>query len=60
MWTFPFSVARYYINYKLMKKKLKQYVQQNKGSGNDHLQIHKEFARMLDDQVIEKFMHFFL
>ncbi|ONK73330.1 uncharacterized protein A4U43_C04F29820 [Asparagus officinalis] len=49
----------YYINYKLMKKKVKQYVQQNQVSGKEHCQIHKEFSRMLDDQI-EKVVLFLL
>jgi hypothetical protein len=43
---------RYYINYKLMKKKVKQYVQQNRINGKDRQQVLKEFSRMLDDEVL--------
>jgi hypothetical protein len=43
---------RYYINYKLMKKKVKQYVQQNRIDGKDRQQVLKEFSRMLDDEVL--------
>jgi hypothetical protein len=48
------SIARYYINYKLMKKMLKQYVQQTQIGGKDCEQILKEFSRILDDQVCRK------
>jgi len=41
----------YYINYKLMKKMLKQYVQQTQIGGKDCEQILKEFSRVLDDQI---------
>lgn len=49
-----FFVSRYYINYKLMKKKVKQYVQQSQAGGNDRRQVLKEFSRMLDDEVCEQ------
>ncbi|KAG1354615.1 SPX domain-containing membrane protein [Cocos nucifera] len=49
----------YYINYKLMKKKVKQYVQQTQAGGNDRCQVLKEFSRMLDDQI-EKTVLFLL
>ncbi|XP_019705619.1 SPX domain-containing membrane protein OsI_17046 isoform X1 [Elaeis guineensis] len=49
----------YYINYKLMKKKVKQYVQQTQAVGNDRRQVLKEFSRMLDDQI-EKIVLFLL
>uniref|UniRef100_A0A453CLH0 SPX domain-containing protein n=1 Tax=Aegilops tauschii subsp. strangulata TaxID=200361 RepID=A0A453CLH0_AEGTS len=42
---------RYYINYKLMKKLLKQYVQQTQIGGKDCEQVLKEFSRILDDQI---------
>nr|CAB3485481.1 unnamed protein product [Digitaria exilis] len=45
------SVERYYINYKLMKKMLKQYVQQTQHGGKDREQVLKEFSRILDDQI---------
>lgn len=41
----------YYINYKLMKKMLKQYVQQTQLGGKDREQVLKEFSRILDDQI---------
>lgn len=41
----------YYINYKMMKKKVKQYVQQTQNGGRNHEQVLKEFSRMLDDQI---------
>ncbi|KAF3340177.1 hypothetical protein FCM35_KLT15948 [Carex littledalei] len=49
----------YYINYKLMKKKVKQYVQQNRINGKDRQQVLKEFSRMLDDEI-EKVVLFIL
>ncbi|WOL05709.1 hypothetical protein Cni_G14438 [Canna indica] len=42
---------RYYINYKLMKKKLKQYVQQTQGGGEELHLVLKEFSVMLDEQI---------
>uniref|UniRef100_A0A0E0PCY3 SPX domain-containing protein n=1 Tax=Oryza rufipogon TaxID=4529 RepID=A0A0E0PCY3_ORYRU len=41
----------YYINYKLMKKMLKQYVQQTQLGGKDREQVLKEFSRILDEQI---------
>ncbi|XP_039116364.1 SPX domain-containing membrane protein OsI_17046-like isoform X3 [Dioscorea cayenensis subsp. rotundata] len=41
----------YYINYKLMKKRVKLYVQQTQVDGKDHQQVLKEFSRILDEQV---------
>ncbi|XP_006647682.1 SPX domain-containing membrane protein OsI_08463 [Oryza brachyantha] len=49
----------YYINYKMMKKKVKQYVQQTQNGGRDREQVLKEFSRMLDDQI-EKIVLFLL
>ncbi|EHA8586710.1 SPX domain-containing membrane protein [Cocos nucifera] len=49
----------YYINYKLMKKRVKQYVHQTQAGGQDHYQVLKEFSRMLDDQI-EKIVLFLL
>ena len=48
---FYLSVVRYYINYKLMKKLLKQYVQQTQIGGKDCEQVLKQLSRILDDQV---------
>jgi hypothetical protein len=48
---FGLSIARYYINYKLMKKMLKQYVQQTQHGGKNREQVLKDFSRILDDQV---------
>ena len=48
---FCFVIARYYINYKMMKKKVKQYVQQTQTGGKNREQVLKEFSRVLDDQV---------
>lgn len=42
---------RYYINYKLMKKKVRHFAQETREGGNDQRRIHKEFSRMLDDQI---------
>ncbi|XP_074563267.1 SPX domain-containing membrane protein OsI_21475-like isoform X2 [Curcuma longa] len=50
---------KYYINYKLMKKKVKQYVQQMEQGGKERRHVLKEFSRMLDDQI-EKTVLFFL
>ncbi|URD82293.1 SPX domain-containing membrane protein [Musa troglodytarum] len=50
---------RYYINYKLMKKKLKQFVQQTQAGREDRRQVIKEFSKMLDDQI-EKIVLFVL
>lgn len=49
---FPF---RFYISYKLMKKKVRQYVQQIETGGKNRPQVLKEFSRMLDDQVHHNF-----
>ncbi|XP_062222448.1 SPX domain-containing membrane protein OsI_08463-like [Phragmites australis] len=49
----------YYINYKMMKKKVKQYVQQTETGGKNREQVLKEFSRMLDDQI-EKIVLFLL
>ncbi|KAG0472726.1 hypothetical protein HPP92_014583 [Vanilla planifolia] len=40
----------YYINYKLMKKRVKQYVEQTE-QGKDKHKVLKEFSRILDDQI---------
>ncbi|KAG6482972.1 SPX domain-containing membrane protein OsI_21475-like isoform X1 [Zingiber officinale] len=50
---------KYYINYKLMKKQVKQYVQQMEEGAKDRRRVLKEFSRMLDDQI-EKTVLFFL
>ncbi|KAJ0968829.1 hypothetical protein J5N97_021706 [Dioscorea zingiberensis] len=50
---------RYYINYKLMKKRVKQYVQQNHVKEKDQRQVLKDFSRMLDEQI-EKVVLFLL
>ncbi|KAJ6843206.1 B3 domain-containing protein-like isoform X1 [Iris pallida] len=50
---------RYYINYKLMKKRVKQHVQQFQMGGKDDRMVHREFSRMLDDQI-EKIVLFLL
>ncbi|KAJ1280529.1 hypothetical protein BS78_04G240200 [Paspalum vaginatum] len=49
----------YYINYKMMKKKVKQYIQQTQTGGKNREQVLKEFSRMLDDQI-EKVVLFLL
>lgn len=50
---------RYYINYKLMKKKVRQYAQQAQEGTQDRRHVLKEFSKMLDHQV-EKTVLFFL
>ncbi|KAJ0974577.1 hypothetical protein J5N97_016542 [Dioscorea zingiberensis] len=49
----------YYINYKLMKKRVKQYVQQTPADGKHRQQVLKEFSRILDEQI-EKVVLFML
>jgi len=46
------DVFRYYINYKLMKKKVKQYGQQLQQGEKDRRRVLKDFSKMLDDQVM--------
>ncbi|XP_044486741.1 SPX domain-containing membrane protein At4g22990-like [Mangifera indica] len=50
---------RYYINYKLMKKKVKQYGQQIEVGTQDRHHVLKDFSRMLDNQI-EKIVLFIL
>ncbi|XP_031284158.1 SPX domain-containing membrane protein At4g22990-like isoform X2 [Pistacia vera] len=50
---------RYYINYKLMKKKVKQYGQQIEVGAQDRRHVLKDFSRMLDNQI-EKIVLFLL
>ncbi|KAJ3680054.1 hypothetical protein LUZ60_016332 [Juncus effusus] len=49
----------YYINYKLMKKKVKQYAQQNPTNEKDRKQVLKEFSKLLDNEI-EKVVLFIL
>ncbi|KAK9698635.1 hypothetical protein RND81_08G119700 [Saponaria officinalis] len=49
----------YYINYKLMKKRVKQYAQQIESRSLDRRQVLKDFSRMLDSQI-EKTVLFLL
>ncbi|XP_074304020.1 SPX domain-containing membrane protein At4g22990-like [Silene latifolia] len=49
----------YYINYKLMKKRVKQYAQQIENKSLDRRQVLKDFSRMLDSQI-EKTVLFLL
>ncbi|KAA0042803.1 hypothetical protein IC582_022315 [Cucumis melo] len=49
----------YYINYKLMKKKVKQYAQQMEVGTQDRRHVLKDFSRMLDNQI-EKIVLFLL
>ncbi|KAI3914259.1 hypothetical protein MKW92_007358 [Papaver armeniacum] len=49
----------YYINYKLMKKKVRQYAQQIEVGAQDRRHVLKEFSRMLDKQI-EKIVLFLL
>ncbi|XP_070021126.1 SPX domain-containing membrane protein At4g22990-like [Nicotiana sylvestris] len=41
----------YYINYKLMKKKVKQYANQSQAVTLDRRYVLKDFSRMLDNQI---------
>ncbi|KMT12168.1 hypothetical protein BVRB_5g101160 [Beta vulgaris subsp. vulgaris] len=49
----------YYINYKLMKKKVKQYAQHINNETLDRRQVLKDFSRMLDNEI-EKLVLFLL
>uniref|UniRef100_A0A1J3E800 SPX domain-containing membrane protein n=1 Tax=Noccaea caerulescens TaxID=107243 RepID=A0A1J3E800_NOCCA len=49
----------YYINYKLMKKKVKQYAEQIQGGSQHPRHVLKDFSRMLDTQI-EKTVLFML
>ncbi|KAJ6701635.1 SPX DOMAIN MAJOR FACILITATOR SUPERFAMILY-RELATED [Salix koriyanagi] len=49
----------YYINYKLMKKKVRQYAQQIEVGTQDRRHVLKDFSRMLDNQI-EKIVLFLL
>lgn len=49
----------YYINYKLLKKKVNRYTQQIQVGAENRLNVLKDFARMLDDQI-EKIVLFLL
>lgn len=42
---------RYYINYKLMKKKVRQYANQIQDGALDRRHVLKDFSHMLDNQV---------
>lgn len=46
------SPCRYYINYKLMKKKVNQYGRQLQGGNLERRQVLKDFSKMLDNQVL--------
>lgn len=48
-----FEICRYYINYKLMKKTVRQYAQQIEVGTQDRRHVLKDFSRMLDNQVHE-------
>ncbi|CAI8604414.1 unnamed protein product [Vicia faba] len=50
---------QYYINYKLMKKRVKQYAQQIELGTQDRRHVLKDFSRMLDNQI-EKTVLFLL
>ncbi|KAK9910620.1 hypothetical protein M0R45_034576 [Rubus argutus] len=50
---------RYYIDYKLMKKKLNRYTQQIEVGTENHLIVLKDFSRLLDCEI-EKFVMFLL
>lgn len=49
----------YYINYKLMKKKVRQYANQIQDEALDRRHVLKDFSRMLDNQI-EKIVLFLL
>lgn len=49
----------YYINYKLLKKKVNQYTRQIEDGSGNHLQVLKDFSLMLDNQL-EKIVLFIL
>lgn len=49
-WQYP-EWQKYYINYKLMKKKVRQYVQQIQEEKMDRRQVLKEMSTMLDKQI---------
>ncbi|KAK9274379.1 hypothetical protein L1049_019193 [Liquidambar formosana] len=49
----------YYINYKLMKKKVKRYAQQLEVGAQNHHHVLKDFSKMLDTQI-EKIVMFLL
>ncbi|KAG2277646.1 hypothetical protein Bca52824_060201 [Brassica carinata] len=49
----------YYINYKMMKKKVKQYAEQIQGGSQHPRHVLKDFSRMLDTQI-EKTVLFML
>ncbi|PWA96738.1 major Facilitator Superfamily with SPX (SYG1/Pho81/XPR1) domain-containing protein [Artemisia annua] len=49
----------YYINYKLMKKKVKQYSRQIEAGGIERRYVLKDFSRMLDNEI-EKVVLFML
>ncbi|PSS11452.1 SPX domain-containing membrane protein [Actinidia chinensis var. chinensis] len=50
---------QYYINYKLMKKKVKQYAHQIEIGALEHRHVLKDFSKMLDNQI-EKIVLFLL
>lgn len=49
-WQYP-EWQKYYINYKLMKKKVRQYAQQIQEEKMDRRQVLKEMSTMLDKQI---------
>uniref|UniRef100_A0A7C9DQJ6 SPX domain-containing protein n=2 Tax=Opuntia streptacantha TaxID=393608 RepID=A0A7C9DQJ6_OPUST len=49
----------YYINYKLLKKKVNQYARQIQNGSGNHLHVLKDFSLMLDNQL-EKIVLFIL
>ncbi|KAK4486435.1 hypothetical protein RD792_009111 [Penstemon davidsonii] len=53
------AIYRYYINYKLMKKKVKQYANQIEAGAVERRYVLKDFSRMLDYQI-EKIVLFML
>ncbi|KAG5538490.1 hypothetical protein RHGRI_019163 [Rhododendron griersonianum] len=53
------NLNRYYINYKMLKKKVKQYSQQIEAGAQDPFYVLKDFSRTLDNQI-ERIVLFFL
>lgn len=51
VYSYDLISTRYYINYKMLKKKVKQYSQQIEGGAQDPFCILKDFSRTLDKQV---------
>lgn len=48
---YSLRIFRYYINYKMMKKRVQQYAQQMEAGAIEHRHVLKDFSRMLDIRV---------